>query len=238
MKTIGERIKYLRNKHKVSQQQLATGAGVQRGNISHYEKEDWNPNYETTEKIAAFFGVNADWLFYGEEDKFKNDEIPYTESKDFQSIDSSANKLNDREFGERLKLAISSSNLTLNDLADKIGVTKNSVNNYVSGRIPGASVLYKLAKVIGTSMEWLLTGEDLNQQDISDEEPKVEHILGKLSDEEVKFIEMLRQVDDHEKAKIEGMLEIKIAEAQATKKEMSSPYQNGNEEAATEEKLA
>ena len=87
-------------------------------------------------------------------------------------------------------------------------------------------------------MEWLLTGEETNQHNLSDEGSKVEHILGKLSDEEIKFIEMLRQVDDHEKAKIEGMLELKIAEAQTTKKEMSSPYQNGDEEAATEEKLA
>lgn len=238
MKTIGEKIKYLREKHKVSQQQLATGAGVQRGNISHYEKEDWNPNYETTEKIAAFFGVNADWLFYGEEDKFKNDEIPYTENKDFQPVDSPANKLSDHEFGERLKLSISSSNLTLNDLADRIGVTKNSVNNYVSGRIPGASVLYKLSKVIETSMEWLLTGEEPKQHDLTDEKSNVENILGKLSDEEIHFIELLRQVDEKEKNKIEGMLDLKIAEAQTAKKGLSSTYQNGDEDAATEEKLA
>ncbi len=86
METIGKRIKYLREKHRISQQQLAVGAGIQRGNISHYEKGDWNPNYETTEKIAAFFSVNTHWLFYGEENKFNNDEVPYLKKQECQSV--------------------------------------------------------------------------------------------------------------------------------------------------------
>jgi transcriptional regulator with XRE-family HTH domain len=77
MNTIGERIKYLRQKHKVTQTELADGAKIQRGNISHYEKGDWNPNYDTTEKIANFFKVDPDWLYYGNSNKFKEENIPY-----------------------------------------------------------------------------------------------------------------------------------------------------------------
>lgn len=105
-------------------------------------------------------------------------------------------------------------------------------------RQPNYKILKEIADFFNVSTDWLLTGEDLNQQNSSDEESKVEHILGKLSDEEIHFIELLRQVDEKERNKIEGMLDLKIAEAQTTKKELLSPYQNGDEDAATEEKLA
>lgn len=105
-------------------------------------------------------------------------------------------------------------------------------------RQPNYEILKKIADFFNVSTDWLLTGQDSDQHNLSDEGSKVEHILGKLSDEEIHFIELLRQVDDHEKAKIEGMLELKIAEAQSAKKELSSPYQNGDEDAATDEKFA
>jgi transcriptional regulator with XRE-family HTH domain len=77
MDSIGKKIKYLREKHNISQNKLAEGAGVQRGNISHYEKEDWSPNYDTAKKIAIFFNVDPDWLYYGDENKFRNDDVSY-----------------------------------------------------------------------------------------------------------------------------------------------------------------
>lgn len=141
-------------------------------------------------------------------------------------------------FSERLRYALKSAGYTQKRITEELSLSKNAITNYVKGRIPDATILYKLSKTLNVTMEWLLTGEDPNQQNSSNEESKVEHILGKLSDEEIHFIELLRNLDDHEKAKIEGMLELKTAEAQSAKKELSSPYQNGDEDAATEEKLA
>lgn len=39
MNTIGERLKYLRKLNNLTQKQVAEKTGVQRGNISHYEKK-------------------------------------------------------------------------------------------------------------------------------------------------------------------------------------------------------
>ena len=133
-----------------------------------------------------------------------------------------------------------------------IGVSKGSVNNYFGGRIPGALILCKLAKVFGVSMEYLLTGKDINQDNIlnkesKDEECKINHILGEISDEEIHFIQLLREIDNKEKIKIEGMLELKIAESNTNKKGALSTYhhtektienKNEDENAATVQKLA
>ncbi|WP_027625560.1 helix-turn-helix domain-containing protein [Clostridium lundense] len=141
-------------------------------------------------------------------------------------------------FGERLKLALKSAGYTQKKITEDLNLSKNAITNYVNGRIPDAKILYNLSKKLGVTMEWLIDGEEPKKEQLSGQEKVIQHILGDLTDKEIKFIEMLRQIDDHEKAKIEGMLELKIAEAQATKKEMSYPYPNGDEEAATKEKLA
>lgn len=71
-----------------------------------------------------------------------------------------------KKFGERLRDAIKLANTTQKDLADKIGVTKTAVNNYVGGRIPDATILYKICKSLNISMEWLLDGEDQKQTNV------------------------------------------------------------------------
>lgn len=65
-----------------------------------------------------------------------------------------------KEFGDRLRNSIKTANITQKDLSDAIGVSKTTINNYVGGRIPDASILYKLSKTLGVSMEWLISGEE------------------------------------------------------------------------------
>lgn len=67
MDSIGERIKYLRKKNNISQQELADATGLQRGNLSHYEKNKIKPSADTLVEIASFFDVSLDWLITGKE---------------------------------------------------------------------------------------------------------------------------------------------------------------------------
>ena len=63
-------------------------------------------------------------------------------------------------FSKRLKQSIDESGYTQVELAKNIGISKHSLTKYLSGRIPEATILYSLAKFLGKSMEWLLTGEN------------------------------------------------------------------------------
>lgn len=67
METIGQRIKYLRDSLKQSQQQIAEKTGISRGNISNYEKDRVSPAADTIVALCAYFHVSADWLLTGKE---------------------------------------------------------------------------------------------------------------------------------------------------------------------------
>lgn len=71
MQTIGERIKFLREKHNISQKGLADATGLQRGNLSHYEKNKIKPSAEAIVALASFFDVSTDWLLTGKENERK-----------------------------------------------------------------------------------------------------------------------------------------------------------------------
>lgn len=66
MNTIGKRVLYLRKKNNLTQKQLADCTGLQRGNISHYEKDKIKPAAEAIIALAGYFNVSTDWLLTGE----------------------------------------------------------------------------------------------------------------------------------------------------------------------------
>lgn len=234
METVGSRIKLLRKKFRLSQQALADGAGVHRGNISHYEKGDWSPNYETCEKIASFLNVNVDWLMDGESGLSSSIEEPKNDNY-------TLNGINSIEFGERLKELLKNLKITQKDIAESIGVSKTTINNYVQGHVPDTLILYQLASKCNVSMEWLLTGKDLCVKDSTCVELNITtDALISLNDEEKYFISLIRQLSDRERAKIEGMLELKVSEAEVPKNTVanSSVYKTGSGEEAVTRELA
>ncbi len=62
MKTYGERIAELREKHGLTQEELAKILGIKRASLSHYEKNRRVPDYEVLNKIADYFQVTVDYL--------------------------------------------------------------------------------------------------------------------------------------------------------------------------------
>jgi transcriptional regulator with XRE-family HTH domain len=62
MTRYGDRIALLREKHALTQEELAHKLGISRASLSHYETARREPDYETTNKIASFFHVSVDYL--------------------------------------------------------------------------------------------------------------------------------------------------------------------------------
>ena len=65
------------------------------------------------------------------------------------------------EFRERLREEIAFSELTNKEVAARAGITLRALTSYVSGQacMPSADVAVRIAKVLNTSVEYLLTGE-------------------------------------------------------------------------------
>lgn len=65
--TVGEKIKELRKKSGISQEQLAEAVHVSRQTISSWEKGQKLPTKKNIEKVVVFFNIKEDYFFSGEE---------------------------------------------------------------------------------------------------------------------------------------------------------------------------
>lgn len=123
-------------------------------------------------------------------------------------------------FGERLKETLRMAGYSQVKAAQELQITKNSLNNYVAkNRIPEAPILYQLSKLVGVSMEWLLSGNDSEKYLTST--PPMEQSSDVLLPDEQEVLNIYKQLSYENKAKIRGMLEMKLSE-EVTAPPMSS----------------
>jgi len=65
MVNIGQRLRELRLKRNLSQEEVARHIGITRSAYSHYEINNRQPVYETLIKLADFFDVSIDYILFG-----------------------------------------------------------------------------------------------------------------------------------------------------------------------------
>lgn len=56
------RLKFLRNKKRITQQRLAIELGINQNSLSRYETGQRQADYDTLIKIANYFDVSVDYL--------------------------------------------------------------------------------------------------------------------------------------------------------------------------------
>lgn len=61
---------------------------------------------------------------------------------------------------QRMIMIMEDKKLTQKDLSDMLSVSQPAISLYLKGRMPPADVLYRLAQIADTSIEWLLTGKE------------------------------------------------------------------------------
>ena len=64
-----------------------------------------------------------------------------------------------KEISNRINFIRRQNNLTQEQLAEELGISQPAVSKYLKERIPPADVLYNLAKLGKTTIEWILSGE-------------------------------------------------------------------------------
>lgn len=93
-----------------------------------------------------------------------------------------------KEFKDRLSSLLAAKNLTYSQLAQELGVSRQGVQTWASGRsTPTGKNLYRLADYFGVSAEWLKTGGHPESSEIGEsvqEEPRFE----KLDDDDFVYI--------------------------------------------------
>lgn len=73
------------------------------------------------------------------------------------------------KFSTNLKQLIKAKGLTAKQLSDSTGIPRTTISEWINGREPTASdALIKLARFLGVSVEFLITGEHPEKQLIDD----------------------------------------------------------------------
>ncbi|MFE4522153.1 helix-turn-helix domain-containing protein [Cytobacillus firmus] len=85
MNILGKRIRYLREKNKLSQKLFAEKIGITNSQLSRYELGERKPDPEMISQIADFFNVSADYLL-GRSD-FENPVGKKSDNNDYDSLD-------------------------------------------------------------------------------------------------------------------------------------------------------
>ncbi|GAB2671400.1 helix-turn-helix domain-containing protein [Paenibacillus thermoaerophilus] len=101
----GNRIAFLREQRKMTQEELSQKVGITRAALSHYENNRREPDYETLEAIANFFQVSADYLMGR-----TNNPSQHLDHPTRQFVDSL--ELSDNEILEKFNLTIDGKRLT------------------------------------------------------------------------------------------------------------------------------
>ena len=109
-------------------------------------------------------------------------------------------------FRENLKSELTYSGMLVKELASKAGLKKHTIDNYLSvrGRMPAADVAVRIARALGVSVEYLITGyettENKSALHFSPEARHIARIAEKLKPDYRKialaFIETLKKHED------------------------------------------
>lgn len=147
MKLAG-RLKALRQSKQLTQQQLADQLHINRATYAKYETGSHQPDYETLRRLADFFFVSIDYLIGRTDDPRPPRNTPNTDCR-FQ-------------LSERLRRTREEKNLSVEILADKLGLDPASIKALEEGssRTPTAGVLSRLADSLGVTPAYLVGDAD------------------------------------------------------------------------------
>lgn len=88
-----ERLKFLRTRRNITQQELATDLGISRTSVAGYESLGKQPTFDGLISIAKYFDVTTDYLLGVSDNEFENDSMKYFIDKVDKIFDESREEL-------------------------------------------------------------------------------------------------------------------------------------------------
>jgi len=145
------RIKLLCDENNISINKLLQECNLSKSVIDNMKKGSI-PTTDKISKIADYFEVSTDYLLCKTDD-------PTPPWKKYALPDTKTNTSKIDGLGNRIKLKLRQMEMTQRDLAQKLNVPILTLIDYITERKkPDAKTLDKLAKILNTSVEYLITG--------------------------------------------------------------------------------
>lgn len=147
MEKFHEKLKVLRKKKGLTQQEVADLVHVDRIRITNWENGKREPNFENLSMLACIFDVSIDFLLSEYLEISKEAYLKLKEEKK-------------NLFSVRLKELRLKKGLTQTELGEKVGVKQNTFTNWENGkREPSFENLVKLADLLEVSLDSLFGRE-------------------------------------------------------------------------------
>ena len=147
MEKLHEKLKILRKKRGLTQQEVAELVHVERGVYTRWELGKSNPNYENLSMLACIFDVSLDYLLgdYLEISKERYLKLKKQKEEEKKNL-----------FSVRLKELRLQHGFSQEELAEKIGIKQNSYSDWEHGKCkPNYEKLEKIADFFSVSLDWL-----------------------------------------------------------------------------------
>lgn len=117
--------------------------------------------------------------------------------------------IDEKGFGKRLEECMKQANFSNTRLTKELNLSKNAIGNYKNNQIPNAAILYNISQILGTTMEYLLTGKQ--SENLTDNEKEMLKNYRMLPErEQIKFIGKIEDVAIQYKQGQEKSLDSKI----------------------------
>lgn len=95
-------------------------------------------------------------------------------------------------FIDRLENFLNEKKITKTELAEKIGIRRPTISEWKkNGAIPSGDICLKIANYLNVSVEWLLSGEEKQAPQLSQEEEQFIGTYQSLTEEQKKTIRIL-----------------------------------------------
>ena len=143
MEKFHEKLKVLRKKKGLTQQEVADLVHVDRVRITNWENGKREPNFENLSMLACIFDVSIDFLLSENLEISKETYLKLKEEKK-------------NLFSVRLKELRLQHGFSQEELAEQIGIKQNSYSDWETGKCkPNYEKLEKIADFFGVSLDWL-----------------------------------------------------------------------------------
>lgn len=147
MEKFHEKLKILRKKKGITQQEVADFFGMKQPNYQKWESGRRKPTYENLSMLACIFDVSLDYLLgdYLEISKERYLKLKKQKEEEKKNL-----------FSVRLKELRLQHGFSQEELAEKIGIKQNSYSDWEHGKCkPNYEKLEKIADFFGVSLDWL-----------------------------------------------------------------------------------
>lgn len=203
----------LRDSRNVKDSQVANATGIGKSTFSDWKSGRSTPKSDKLQKIADYFGVSLVYLMTGKEDP---KEITLTAKY---------------EVFEKL---LAQRGVTAYRVAKETGITTATLSNWKQGKYtPKSDKLQKIADYFGVSLDYLMTGKEEEQKEITlttkderDIAKRLEKTLAELEDMNEGLMFSGEPLDDETRELLKASLEnsIRIAKINAKQKYTPKKY--------------